>query len=139
MKDLSKIEKQIDSKLNKLGVPITEMTLRPCSEPFSYNKEKNSIIFNELNIKDDCNYLVPINLILQELDPSKTLHFISFSEFIPANVIIFLQIISQDHDVFLYVNDKDLENYKPAETDRLKVFDYNQAEKLNLIQRKVNG
>jgi hypothetical protein len=124
-----------DQKLKDLGLQFKEIKLKPCN-PYSFNKEKNSIVFFEPNIKDNCNYLIILNKILEELDPNKPLHFIAFAPFIPMNLIFFLKLISQEHQVFIYIDKKDFDSYKSVETKNLKILSFYDAEKLDLIQRK---
>jgi hypothetical protein len=125
---------QIDERIKKLGLTTSTISVKPCHDKFLFNKEKNSIILDEKEINDNCNYIASIHLILNELNPKKPLYFINFADFTPAVIVLYFQIISKDHTVILFCNDyKELQQFQ---NNNFKIFEINEAEKYNLIKRR---
>ncbi len=123
----------IETKLKKLGLTTSTISVKPCHDKFLFNKEKNSIILNEKEINDNCNYIMSIHLILNHLDPKKPLYFINLADFTPAIIVFYLQIVSQKHNIILFC--KDFDDLKDFQTENFKILNINEAEKYNLIKR----
>jgi len=133
----SNVFNKLDKKISELGFNINKFSVKPCPNKFFFNKEKNSIILNEKEINDECNYIHSIHLILNELDPKKSLYFINFANFTPAIILAYFQIISQNHDVIIFCNDfNELQDFA---TDKLKILPTEKAEEFNLIKRRSSG
>ncbi len=127
----------LDEKVKKLGLKMTSFSVKPCNDKFLFNKEKNSIILNEKEISDKCNYIASIHMILTLLNPKKTLYFINLADFTPAIILLYLQIISQNHNIIIFCND--FENLQEYQTKELKILNLNKVEKYNLLKRSPSG
>lgn len=134
MNELDKRFNNIDKKFQKMGLSLKTTKVKPCPEKFLFNTDKNSIIFNEDIISDECNYIDSIHKILNHMDPNKELYFINFAEYIPAVIIFYFQSISQGKKIFIFTDD--IKEYESLNTENLKFRKIEQAEKLNLIKIK---
>ena len=132
--DLDSVFTKIDSKLNKLGLTTDTTKVKPCHEKFLVNYEKNSIILNEKEINDECNYIASIHRILNFLNPNKELYFINLADFTPAVILFYLQIISQNHKVFLFC--EDVEQLSEYSGKNFKILDVDKALEFNLLSKK---
>ena len=141
---LQEFDKKDQELLNKLEYGKVSMKLKPApSNVFLINKEKKSIVFIEPEIKDNLNYLVPlsqiINLLIQE-NPKTEINFISLAEFLPMNILLFLNMINERNPVILFLKNseyqlfQDDENAKSFFNGTVQTID--EAVKQNLIKIK---
>jgi len=141
---LQEFDKKDQEILNKLEYEKVSMKLKPApSNVFLVNKEKKSIVFIESEIKDDLNYLIPlsqvINFLIQE-NPKTEINFISLAEFLPMNVLLFLNMINERNPVHLFLKDSEYQLFQNNENAKNffngSVQSIEEAIKQNLIKIK---
>jgi len=98
-----KLDKEAMSKIQEItGKKLKEKILKPYDiSKIKFNKEKNSLILIT-ETRDDINYVISLQRVLQELDPNRELYLIIIMDVFPFNVLQF--ILQLNTRVYLFSN-----------------------------------
>jgi len=116
LNELTKKDNDFNKILNTFNKKLKTYKLKHADHnKYGINKEKNSLIVFDYDVKDDIDYTTTFQLFLNKLDNSKKVHIILLMNVIPYYLMRIISLYAAENNIVVYLEPQKYNLWKKSE------------------------